>query len=368
LANPLTGVYTVLLHNVLFDGTIFPENVTGRVELLKLFPRGPVNIATKSNQTTACNFTISTGRELKNIGFRTYWPRSQFPVEIKPANISKIDAMESAEFTVNIQISEDTLEGSYPTMFTIYAKEPVFDVTVLLNVQVDNTPPRVIVISPESGAVLGRTATIEVYANDPNGIETVKFEMETTSTIMTFDNATGHWTGSLDTTTLKDGVKIVKVTAVDKAGNAAEETTTITVDNTKPTVSIISPLDKAELSGNVTVTFTALDTNLKLAQLIIDKGIYDVTGKTSFTWDTTRVGDSAYTIKLVAYDKADNVAETSITVTTINVRLAIEATRNLYLAVGIPAGLIIGIVVTWEVLKRKLKPAPAPEPMPSTPS
>jgi len=55
-------------------------------------------------------------------------------------------------------------------------------------------------------------------------------------------------------------------------------------------------------------------------------------------------------------------------VTTINVRLAIEATRNLYLAVGIPAGLIIGIVVTWEVLKRKLKPAPAPEPMPSTPS
>jgi len=49
------------------------------------------------------------------------------------------------------------------------------------------------------------------------------------------------------------------------------------------------------------------------------------------------------------------------------VRLAIEATRNLYLAVGIPTGLIIGILVTWKVLKRKLKPAPTPELVPSTP-
>ena len=40
------------------------------------------------------------------------------------------------------------------------------------------------------------------------------------------------------------------------------------------------------------------------------------------------VGDGRHIIKLVAYDKAGNIAETSVTVTTINLRLVGEAIRG----------------------------------------
>ncbi len=52
--------------------------------------------------------------------------------------------------------------------------------------------------------------------------------------------------------------------------------------------------------------------------------MFNVTGETSYEWDTINVGDGAHTIGLVAYDKAGNTATTHITVTTTNVQRATE--------------------------------------------
>lgn len=80
--NPLKGAYTVLLHNVLFDGTIFPENITGKVELVKLTPRGAINLVTQSGQSALQNFIITTGRKLTYIVMLRAIRRN-FPISYK---------------------------------------------------------------------------------------------------------------------------------------------------------------------------------------------------------------------------------------------------------------------------------------------
>ncbi len=315
------GVYTVLLHNVLFDGTVFPENVTGKVELVKLAPRGPINIVTKAGKTVSQGFTITTGKALKNVGLFTYYPYSPFLVQFNPSVVSNIGAMGSAEITVNVDVPAGTQEGTYTVILMLYAEEIPFPVLVLLNITVDNTAPTVNVVSPTSGEILGKTVPIEAYVNDPNGIDKVEFKVGATSTAMTFDSSKGTWRGSLNTATLSDGPTTLNVTAVDKAGNAKSATVTFTVDNTAPTVSITSPAEGVTLSGMVTINFTATDANLDTAYLQIDGATYSVTGQTTYAWNSTSVGDGGHVIRITAVDKAGNIRSTSVTLTTNNVAL-----------------------------------------------
>ena len=352
-ATPVTGLYTALLHNVLFDGTTFPENVTGRVELVKLAPRGPVGVATRAGKSASQNFTITTGRKLTNVTMSALYPFTSLPVEITPEYVPEIGAMNSTEFSVRVNVPEGTPEGTYQVTVYLVSSELPFTVNALVNLTVDNTPPMVSIVSPKGGEFISGNVTIEAYASDPSGIETVEFGVDTTSAPMTFNSTTGHWIGSLDTTTLSDGTYNLNVSALDKAGNGVAEMATVTVDNTEPTVSITSPEDGAELSGTVNINFTGTDDNLDKVSLYIDNATFDVTGETSYEWDTTTVGDSTHTIKLVAYDKAGNTNETAITVTTINVKRKIEATRNLYLGVGTPIGFIIGAIIAYVITRRR---------------
>lgn len=528
------GIYTILLHNVLFNGTIYPENVAGRVELVRLLPRGPVNVAVRSGYSASQSFTIASGRSLTNIKLFAYHDLSSFPVEFTPDHISSISAMGSEEFTVRIDVPRDIPEGIYPSCFFFQADELPFPVFVLINVVIDNTRPTVTIVSPKNAANVQGNISIEAYANDPSGIEGMEFEVETNSVAMTFDSVTGHWTASLDTTTLIDGLHTINVKATDKAGNVGstsitvtidntppfadivapsnnsyvrgtieievtggdinfnrtelfingrlrvswnasgtktyhwntatltdgtyiivlkvydnadnfttdeilvtvdntppiaevrtpapfdyvkgncnitifaydtnlnsiqlsidgsnfplvstngihsfvwdtssingmrtivlsvydkagtktERTISVTADNTLPSVSITNPQAGASLSGTVVINFIASDTDasLELVQLFIDQSVFNVTGETSYQWDTTTVGDGAHIIRLVTYDKAGNTAETSLSVNTVNSKLALEAYKNLYLMIGTPLGFMIGVLVAYVILKRK---------------
>ncbi len=543
MGSPVLGVYTILLHNVLFNGTMYPEKVWGKVELVRLTPRGPTTLPVKPGESASFACTLTTGRMLQNVSITAYLYTS-FLVGITPPFISKIPAMGSESFGVTVTVPEGTPVGTYPTLIEISMPELVqppmyMPVIAFVEVVADSVPPMVHVISPAEGLVLGKTVKFEVHARDEldtvksvaysiagepyidmaleadtglwtadvdttkladgaytlavnaadragnsavekltltvdnttptakitapshaKGVATITVTGEdpnfdrmelcvdgklaetwtkpgvqsytwdtakltdgahivglvaydkagnkaTSETAVVIDNTTplaeirapveglhlrgthsvtvygydvnfermelyidgalartwtsgGAQTHSWDTATLADGSRAIRIRVVDKAGNSVEKTVMTTVDNTVPSVGITSPTAKAELSGTVSITFSASDTDLKLAQLFIDNSVFDVTGKTSFTWDTRAVGDGSHTIKLVAYDKAGNSAEASATVTTVNVRLATEAARNTYItigaAVGAAAGLITGIAATWAMLKRKQRP------------
>jgi len=179
----------------------------------------------------------------------------------------------------------------------------------------------------------------------------VQLEVVNGSTIDTW-NLNGLHFSAWNTTALTDGVYVIKLIVYDTALNMIEKTLTVIVDNTPPSVSITSPISGAEVSGDVTIQFNASDEHLLSVLLYIDNAILNVTGQTSYLWDTTQLGDGTYTIKFVAYDKAGNSAETSISVITINVRLV----KGMYLAIGTLLGFIIGAIIVYAIIKKR--PAP----------
>ena len=215
-------------------------------------------------------------------------------------------------------------------------------------VTVDNTPPTAEIRKPTENAYLRGSYGVVIYGYDAN-LDLI--ELYVNETLVTTWNVSGTHTYTWDTTV--DGTYPIKLLVKDKAENNITEIVTVIVDNTKPSVSITSPKDGAELSGSVNINFTATDGNLDKVVLYINNATFDVTGETSYGWDTTAVGDGTHTIKLVAYDKAGNANETAITMTTVNVKREVEATRNLYLGIGTPIGFVIGAIIVYAIVRRR---------------
>lgn len=218
-----------------------------------------------------------------------------------------------------------------------------------LCVIVDNAAPVAEIRHPLDNAYLRSTCEVDIYGYDANlkqmrlSIDGVSKKNWTESGLQTF-----VW----DTTMIDDNPCTMTLVVEDEGGNSVGETVVVTLDNTEPSVSITSPEAEAQLSGTVIIEFEASDANLESAQLIIDNSAFDVIGETSYEWDTSTVGDGDHTIKLIAYDKAGNTNQTSIAVDTVNVKLGTETTRNLYLGIGIPLGLVIGATIIYLVTKR----------------
>ncbi|MHA1712279.1 MAG: S8 family serine peptidase [Candidatus Freyarchaeota archaeon] len=132
----IRGTYTVLLHNVLFNGTVFPEELTGRVDLVKLKPRGPIIKSIRRGRSRSVTFTLSTARELRDIYIVTTQELTTFPVDFDPQYISSISAMGSEKFKVTIDVPRDTPRGTYPVIFAIVANELPFPIYVIIDVRV----------------------------------------------------------------------------------------------------------------------------------------------------------------------------------------------------------------------------------------
>lgn len=182
-----------------------------------------------------------------------------------------------------------------------------------LVVTVDNTPPVAEITLPTNGSYIVGNVNITFTFSDDN------FENAT----LTLDGeiltgATKTYSYIWNTTEVVDGEHIITLRVYDKAGNTKESAVTTFTDNTKPTVSIMSPANGSNISGSVKITFTAFDTNLINASLIFNDTIINVTGNTSFTLDTRNLQDNTYIVKLIAFDQAGNQAEDLITVVVDN--------------------------------------------------
>lgn len=216
----------------------------------------------------------------------------------------------------------------------------------------DDIPPTGQIITPSTGDHLRATVTVSI-----TGYDTYfdKAELQVDDTPIKTWTESSIQTHPLNTTELTDGTHTIKLIIHDQAGNTAEENITITVDNTTPSVSITSPEEATQLTGNVTITFTASDDNLNKALLYIDNAEFDVTGQTSHEWDSTTVGDGSHTIRIVSTDKAGNSQETQISVTTTNVAGAYASGMNLGLLAGAVVFVFIGIAITFAIIKKPWK-------------
>lgn len=89
------------------------------------------------------------------------------------------------------------------------------------------------------------------------------------------------------------------------------------VDTTAPVVSIDSPTAGASVSGLVEVSLSATDNvGVTRVELYIDGVLYgeSASSSASFSWETTNTTDGSYSLEARAYDAANNVGSTAITV------------------------------------------------------
>jgi hypothetical protein len=250
-------------------------------------------------------------------------------------------------------------DGEHILILMVLDKAGNINNTLATIINIDNTSPVAEITEPDDAQFIHRLSTVSFMYYDEN-LENVTLKID--SEVHDVTNTTKFM---LDTTELSDGNYTIVLTVVDKAKNIIEQMVTITVDNTNPEVDITYyELNGTKLTGIVIIEFNASDKNLGNVLLYIDAAAFDVTGLHSYEWNTTEVGDGAHIIRLVAYDKAGNMGETSpLTVETTNIQQGNEenylAGRDFGLIVGAALGLTFGLIIGFAVMlaarkKRKL--------------
>jgi YVTN family beta-propeller protein len=183
----------------------------------------------------------------------------------------------------------------------------------------DITAPSVSLAAPNGGAPVSGTVSLNAAASDNVGVANVKFYVD--NTVLVTDS-TSPYSASWNTTAVVSGAHTVKAVASDAAGNTATSTVNVTVDNTKPTVTLAAPNNGAPVSGTVTLSATASD-NAGVAgvQFMVDGtalGAEDSGSPYSASWNTTTVTNGTHTLAAVARDTAGNTTTSTVTVTVTN--------------------------------------------------
>ncbi len=125
---------------------------------------------------------------------------------------------------------------------------------------------------------------------------------------------------SWDTRTLANRSYSLTLRATDRAGNVALHTRSLTVDNAPPTSVLIAPVNGAVVSGVVTLSANASDSQaLYYVAFEIDGVIqmpYATTAPFTRTWDTTGKSGT-HVIVAIAYDRAGNSQRSNAVTVTV---------------------------------------------------
>ena len=179
----------------------------------------------------------------------------------------------------------------------------------------DTKAPAVTIASPGYNATVSGNVSVDVDASDNTGVSEVV--LHANGQVVGTDR-TAPYQFSWDSTRVSDGNATLTAYAYDAANNTGISSAVSvnvdnqveTVDNTPPTVSILTPVaSNAVVSGNVSVAVEASD------DTGVTQVVFYVNGQTigtdntapfEFTWDSTRVADGDATMTARAYDAANN--------------------------------------------------------------
>jgi thermitase len=180
----------------------------------------------------------------------------------------------------------------------------------------DTTAPTITFSFPAASAILAGTVTAQVSASDASGIQSVTLNSPVSAT----DNS-APYEFPINTTTLSNGSHTLMATATDAAGNTASASIIVTVSNVADTVApvptISSPGNGATVSGNITINASATDNvGAVRMELWIDGSLRATsnTSNLSSRWNTKSASKGTHTIHVKAFDAANNMGETQISV------------------------------------------------------
>jgi len=170
---------------------------------------------------------------------------------------------------------------------------------------VDVTPPTLALIAPEAASYTREHDLRVLWSGSDSLSGILRFEVS-------FAGKTSppiQSTMAFVFADVNEGPGTVRVVALDHAGNRAEVVAGVTVDYTPPVVSISSPTAGAEVTGDLSIAFTATDavSGIDTVQLVYDSTMMNVTGKTSQRIVDPAAG--AHIALVRATDLAGNEAE-----------------------------------------------------------
>ncbi len=225
--------------------------------------------------------------------------------------------------------------------------------TEKITVTIDNTAPSLEILSPIDGSLIKGPINITASAQDETtGVKKVEFYIDS---ILIDEISEAPYTTIYDSTAITDGSHTIIVIAYDNANNTAQESVSIEVDNTAPTIEILSPTNNSEVSGTIKIEIKVEDpvAGVDTVQVFInDEKIAEEKNTTSLTveLDTTKYDDGTYTISIVAIDKIGNQATANIV---INIQNKKPSPPYLLVGGAIAGIAIIAIIVIFVTRKKK---------------
>jgi YD repeat-containing protein len=141
------------------------------------------------------------------------------------------------------------------------------------------------------------------------------WSLTTSSTTQVTSGTLGTW----NTSAVVDDVYNLRLSVTDTAGLVSTVAVNgVIVDNTLPSASISNPAANTSVNGVVNITGTASDSNFNFAKVECGAGssptswtqlailTVPVSNGTLATWDSTKIVDGTYTLRVTVTDKADN--------------------------------------------------------------
>jgi len=189
----------------------------------------------------------------------------------------------------------------------------------------DTNPPTVKITYPADGATVSGKITVKVYAIDDKAVSKVELykdnKLFATKTSSPYEFI---W----DTTTEPNGPHTLKAKAYDTSNNTAESNlikvnvNNPTLDKSPPTLKILSPRNRALVSGTTQIKVTASDdTGIAKIEIYIDNNLVatgTATETLSFQWNTKTAKNGWHTITAKAYDLTGKTTTATISVYVYN--------------------------------------------------
>ncbi|MCF2137529.1 MAG: Ig-like domain-containing protein [Candidatus Thorarchaeota archaeon] len=172
---------------------------------------------------------------------------------------------------------------------------------------IDDTAPTITLESPSDGSEIPSGTTIDLSVTDDNTIATVLYAWDGDA------NATLSSPYDVSTSGLSEGSHTLHIYASDAAGNWAGNTYSFVIDDTPPTISLLSPSDGSIIQSGTTVDLDVSETNTLVETLYA----WDSDANSSLTapYDVTTTGlsEASHTLYVYARDAAGNWAKSTYT-------------------------------------------------------
>ncbi|MFX0205588.1 MAG: NosD domain-containing protein, partial [Candidatus Hodarchaeota archaeon] len=163
---------------------------------------------------------------------------------------------------------------------------------------IDSTKPTFILNSPENNSCIESGTILDFSIIDLHLVHA-------NYSVNRGPNITFTEPFNISTTVWTDGNYTLRINAIDQVGNSNSSWNFFTVDNIKPTIQLINPLNNSIIAEGTILDFYINDTSLDKINYSIN-GSADISLSEPFDISTTGWADGDYLIQINALDKAGN--------------------------------------------------------------